>query len=213
MSGGAGSRILREHEKRGQTMDSNMPMRWFGGALLMVAAAFVCPLGAAADDERQLQAETKQLDADAARAAGTADGQRRVTERIARQFNVQPSVVTDLRNRRLGYGEATIALALSAELMKRDSALDQQAALAGVLAQRQAGKGWGVIAREQGVKLGQIVSEVKKADKAVEQIAAKPERSEKSVAKVEKRDKPEKVERVEKPEKIEKPAKPDKAGR
>lgn len=201
-------------------MKGNVVTRCFIAALLMVAIGFVCPLVAAADDiteyqkhERQLQAETKQLDADAARAANSPDGQRRLTERLAKQFKVQPSVITELRSRRLGYGEATIALALSEELMKRDKSLSQQAALDHVLAQRQAGKGWGVIAREQGLKLGHIVSEVKKADKAAEHIAGKPEHPEKKLAKAEKPDKPEKIEKPAKPEKIEKPAKPEKPGR
>ena len=167
---------------------------------------------ATADDrkaETQLLSESKQLDADAARASSVADGQRRVSERIAKQFNVDPSVVTDLRNRKLGFGGATIALALSQELMKRDPSLSQQSALNTVLAQRQAGKGWGVIAQEQGVKLGHVVSEVKKADKAAEQIAGKPEK----VAHADKAERPGKPEKVDKPEKIERPAKPEKAGR
>lgn len=196
--------------------------RAFVAGLFSVGVALAFPVAAPADDrqdtasqERKLEREAKQLDADAARASSTPEGQRRVTERIASQFNVQPSVVTDLRNRKLGFGGATIALALSQELMKRDASLSQQAALDTVLAQRQAGKGWGVIAHDLGLKLGHVVSEVKKADKATEHIAGKPDK----VAKTEKVDKsarPEKSERPEKmerPEKVERPAKPEKAGR
>ena len=176
-----------------------------------VALTFVA--GASADDrqdnakhEGQLRREAKQLDADAARASNTSDGQRRVTERIASQFNVQPSVVTDLRNRKLGFGGATIALALSQELMKRDSTLSQQAALERIVDQRQAGKGWGVIAHELDLKLGHVVSDLKKAGKATEQIAGKPEK----VAKADKGEKPGKPEKI---EKIEKPARAEKPGR
>ena len=60
-----------------------------------------------------------------------------------------------------------------------------------------------VIAHELGVKLGHVVSEVKRAEKATEHVAGKREK----VAKVEKTEKPEK------PEKLEKPAKPEKPGR
>jgi len=190
----------------------------------MAGVALAFPVTAPADDvqdnqkhERQLQADAKQLDADATRASSTPDGQRRVTERIAKEFKVQPAVVTDLRNRIGGYGQATIALALSQELMKRDKTLTQQAALNTILAQRQAGKGWGAIAHELGLKLGHVVSDVKKAEKATDHIAGKPDRSDKDkVAKAEKPDKmekPEKPEKMEKMEKMEKPAKPEKPGR
>src|SRR6267378_6719383 len=175
--------------------------RWFFGSLLIAGVALALPVGVSADDvndnqkhERQLQADARQLDADAARASSTPDGQRRVTERIAKEFKVQPSVVTDLRSRIGGYGQATIALALSQELMKQDRTLSQQAALDKIVALRQAGKGWGVIAHEQGVKLRHVVSELKRAEKATDHVAGKP-------------DKPEK------PEKMEKPAKPEKPGR
>jgi hypothetical protein len=181
--------------------------------LAIVGAGLAFPTAAPADDrqdnikhERQLQAQATQLDADATRASNTSEGQRKVTERIANQFNVSSSVVTDLRNRKLGFGGATIALALSQELMKRDASLTQQAALDTILAERQAGKGWGVIAHDLGLKLGPVVSEVKKAGKATEQVAGKPDK----VAKVEKIEKPAKPEKI---EKVEKPAKPEKPGR
>ena len=183
----------------------------FAIALVIVGVAWALAPSALADDrqERQLQADGRQLDADATRASKTPEGQQRVTERIASQFAVQPSVVTDLRNRNLGFGGATIALALSQELMKRDASLSQQAALDKIVAERQAGKGWGVIAHELGLKLGPVVSEVKKAGKATEQIAGKPDK----VAKVDKAEKAEKVEKPARPEKIEKPARPEKPGR
>src|SRR5437762_7128957 len=66
--------------------------RWFVGGLLMAGVALTFPVAVAAEDvkdqkhERQLQADAKQLDADATRASNTPDGQRRVTERIAKEF-------------------------------------------------------------------------------------------------------------------------------
>ena len=133
-------------------------------SLVIVGIGLAFPTTAPADDrqdnikhERQLQAEVKQFDADAARASKTSEGQRRVTERIASQFNVEPSVVTDLRSRKLGFGSATIALALSQELMKQDSTLTQHAALEKILAERAARKGWGVIAHDLALELGPVV--------------------------------------------------------
>lgn len=193
-------------------MTGKMMSRWFAGTLFAAGIVFVFPGAAPAADppdaqkhERQLLADAKEIDAGATRASSTPEGQRRVTERIAKEFNVQPAVVTDLRGRFGGYGQATIALALSQELMKRDG-LSQQDALNKISTLRQAGKGWGVIAHEQGLKLGHVISGVKRAEKATEQVAGKPEK----VARVEKPDKPE---RPQKPEKPEKPSKPEKPGR
>jgi hypothetical protein len=195
-------------------MSAEALTRWFVGGLLMAGVALAVPRAAATADDakdiakhgQQVQAKARELDADAARASSTPDGQRRLTERIAKQFNVQSSVVTDVRARTGSYGQATIALALSQELMKRDKTLSQQAALNTILAERQAGKGWGVIAHNFDLKLGHVISELKKADKAADHVAGKPEKEPK-VAKVEKAEKPDK------PEKLEKPAKPEKPGR
>jgi hypothetical protein len=56
-----------------------------------------------------------------------------------------------------------------------------------------------------GLKLGHVVSDVKKAEKATDHIAGKPDTADK--------DKVAKAEKPEKPEKMERPAKPEKPGR
>ena len=184
---------------------------------LMVALAFAASPTVAQStrpdegERRQgerLRVEARDLDADAAKATATPAGQRRVTETIAKQFKVQDSVVTSLRSRRMGYGEITTALALSQELMKRDKSLTQQHALDTILAKRAGGEGWGKIAHELGLKLGDVVSEVHKADKRVDHIA-KVENGEKH----DKADKVEKADKAEKPDKVEKPEKPMRAER
>ena len=126
----------------------------------------------------------------------TPAGERRVTDAIAKDYKVGPSVVTDLRNRKMGYGEITIALALSQELMKQNKTLSQSQALDTILAKRTAGEGWGQIAHDLHLKLGHVRSELKKAEK--------------QVARVERAEKAEKVEKMEKPEK---PAKVERPGR
>jgi len=91
--------------------------------------------------------------------------------------------------------------------MKKDTTLTQQQALDKIVADRQAGQGWGEIAHGLGLKLGHVISDVKKADKAADHVArGKPDKVD-HVAKV---DKPEKMD---KPDKPEKPAKPEKPGR
>ena len=110
----------------------------------------------------ELQAAQRQLDTDSARVmVGTPDGRRRVPEAIAKQFGVSDKVVTDLRARRLGYGEASVVLALSRQLMKRDR-LSQTQALDRLLARRASG--WAVVARDLGLTLTDVIAEVKKTD-------------------------------------------------
>jgi hypothetical protein len=145
--------------------------------LVASAAAQAQPKKPMSDSDRKdverLQAEVKQLDTDAAAAAArSAEGRRQVTEMIAKQFKVEPRVVEGLRNRRLGYGEVTVALALSEAMMKQDKSMPQQRALDALVARRKAGQGWGVIAHNDGVKLGRLSSEVSKAEKQISRIEA-----------------------------------------
>ena len=200
-------------------MSAHAVTRWLLAGLVVIAVAFSVPVAVFADDlkdiqkhDRQLFERSKQLDADAARASSTPEGQHRLDDRLAKQFKVDPSVVSGLRARGFSYGQSTIALALSQELMKKDKTLTQQQALDKIVAERQAHKGWGVIAHENGLKLGHVISAVKKADKAADHIAAKPD-SDKKMVKAEKIEKPDKMDKPDKPEKPEKPAKPEKPGR
>lgn len=161
----------------------------------------------------ELRSEQKQLDISSARVmSGSPDGRQRVSETIARRFNVPEKVVNDLRARRMGYGEVAITLALSQQLMKRG--MTQQQALDRVIGLRTSGRGWGVVARDLGLKLGDVVSDVKKTDRQLAKLdVGKPAGAEKpdTLAKVEKPGKPEKVEKPERPARPEKPEKVDKA--
>jgi hypothetical protein len=168
-------------------------------AVFIVGLAGGEPSGAT--DPRE-QKEIERLDADGAKTAKTPEGQRRVSEIIAKQFKVDKDVVTGLRNEKMGWGEVAITLALSQEVMKKQG-LTQDAALKAILDKRRAGEGWGRIAQDYDLKLGRVISEVKRADKGVERIDhAKPEKIEK-VEKAERPERPEKAQRVERPEKPE----------
>jgi len=190
-----------------------MKTKWFrqlcaaAGAVVIVVTTAAAQSSGPVDPSEQKHAErlgveAKELDAKAGKAAATPAGERRVTDAIAKDYKVDPSVVTDLRNRKMGYGEITIALALSQELMKENKTMGQQPALDSILAKRTAGEGWGKIAHDLHLKLGHVRSKVEKAEKQV----ARLERSEKA-------EKPEKMEKVEKMEKPEKPAKVERPGR
>jgi len=119
----------------------------------------------------ELWAEQRKVDSDTRATAATPDGRRRIAETIAKQMDVTDKLVMDLRGRKLGYGEITVALACSRQLMKRDK-LTQQQALDRVLGPRRSGHGWGAIARDLNLKLDDVVSDVKKTDKRLAKLAS-----------------------------------------
>jgi hypothetical protein len=183
-------------------------------ALLFVSVAAAQPTTKPLDageikHAERMQTEANEIDAETAKL--TPAGQKRVTETIAKQFKVDPSLVSDLRTKKMGFGEITSALALSQELMKQDKALSQQQALDTVLAKRASGNGWGQIAHSLGVKLGHVRNELKRTEKSVARVE-KAERAEKA-EKAEKTEKPEKIEKAVKMEKPEKPMKAERPGR
>jgi hypothetical protein len=121
----------------------------------------------------ELWAEQKKLDTESARViAASSDGRRRVAEVIAKQFDVPEKTVTDLRGRKLAYGDITAALALSQQMMKRDKVTRQQA-LDNILAARRTGQGWAALARDRSLKLTAVVSDVKKTDKQLAKLGAR----------------------------------------
>ena len=116
--------------------------------------------------------------------------------------------VHDLRAKKLGFGEISTLLALTAKQPNSATAKSVNE----ILAMRQAGEGWGKLARDLGYKnLGSVVKSVKATEKDVTKVAMerseKPDRSGKmdKPDRLEKPDKPEKPDRPEKPEKAEKP--------
>ncbi|HEY7517909.1 MAG TPA: hypothetical protein VIE36_06380 [Methylomirabilota bacterium] len=119
----------------------------------------------------ELWVEQRKLDNDAKAAAATADGRRRIAETIAKEMKATDKLVMNLHDRKLGYGEITVALALSQQLMKREK-LTHQRALDRVLGPRQSGQGWGAIARDLNLDLDDVVSDIKKVDKRVAKLEA-----------------------------------------
>jgi hypothetical protein len=118
----------------------------------------------------ELYLEQKKLDTDGARVVAAApDGRRRVAEMIAKQFSVPEKMVTDLRGRKLNWGEVTATLAASQQLMKRDK-ISRQQAVDKVLAARKSGQGWAALSRGFGLKVADLLSDVKKTDKQVAKL-------------------------------------------
>src|SRR5262245_26857409 len=128
-------------------------------AFLFVSVAAAQPSTKPADPgeiqhAERIRSDANEINGEAAKL--TPAGQKRVTESIAKQFKVDPSIVTELRNKKMGFGEITIALALSQELMKQDKTLTQQQALDSILTKRASGEGWGKIAHSLDLKLGHV---------------------------------------------------------
>jgi len=118
----------------------------------------------------ELYIETKKLDTDSARVVAAApEGRRRVAEMIAKQFSVPEKMVTDLRGRKLNWGEVTATLAASQQLMKHDK-ISRQQAVDRILAARKSGQGWASLSRGFGLKVADLLSDVKKTDKQVAKL-------------------------------------------
>jgi hypothetical protein len=190
-----------------------------GTALSLTSFALMIGLvagpAAAQDVDAKGDKELTQLTQKIDKSAADRDGGR-VTSKIVDEWkgtkfkfdaNSAPRELTaqdvrDLRAKKLGYGEISILLALTA---KQPNAATAKS-LNEILAMRQSGEGgsgWGKLARDLGYKnLGSVVKSVKATEKDVTKVAM--DRSEKP-DKSGKMDKPEKPERPEKPEKPEKP--------
>jgi hypothetical protein len=120
------------------------------------------------DAERKLSeelwVEQKRLDTDSTKLAAKPEGRARMTTLLAKQYNVQEKLISDLRDRKLGYGEISASLAFSQQLVKHNKSTRQQA-LDRVLAARKAGQGWAAFARSAGLRIGDVLDDVRKTDK------------------------------------------------
>src|SRR2546425_3443139 len=192
-------------------------------ALVVLMMALIAGHAAAqavdAKGDKELTQLTQKIDKSAADRDGGRVTAKIVDEWKGTKFKFDPNSapreltaqdVQDLRAKKLGYGEISILLALTAKQPNSATAKS----VSEILAMRQAGEGWGKLARDLGYKnLGSVLKSVKATDKDVAKVAMersdKPDKS----GKTDKPDKPEKPERLEKPEKPEKPEKAEKPGR
>jgi len=172
-----------------------------------------------AKGDKELTQLTQKIDKSAADRDGGRVTSKIVDEWKGTKFKFDPNSaprelttqdVQDLRAKKLGYGEISILLALTAKQPNSATAKS----VSEILAMRQSGEGWGKLARDLGYKnLGSVVKSVKATDKDVTKVAMersdKPDKS----GKIERPDKPEKPDKLEKPERPEKPEKAEKPAR
>jgi hypothetical protein len=123
----------------------------------------------AVDEETQLTTEAGQINQLTTEPGESTEVNVRITAVFESWGAKEPSQsVTAARNLKMGYGETMIAGALAAELYEKDPATypTYDAAYQKVLDLRSKGNrttGWGVVARDLGVKLGPVVREMKSA--------------------------------------------------
>jgi len=95
------------------------------------------------------------------------ENEDKILGKYAERFGVDKEALADLRARRFGYGEISHALVLSKMVEKP---LDE------IVAMRDAGKGWGQIADELGVKLGKAKREAKRETRRIRRELTREER-------------------------------------
>lgn len=123
---------------------------------LILAMGLGVPVWARTDsDEARLITVQKEIDGNS-----TAPGQTTQIQTLAKQFNVAPSVVQDLRAKKQGWGETTIELAMAQRLAQTDPSAypTLMDALTRIETLRADKAGWGKIAKDLGFKLGPVVS-------------------------------------------------------
>ena len=135
-------------------MNGQITAAVIGGIILVMGLGV--PVWARTDsDEARLITVQKEIDSSA-----TAPGQTTQVQTLAKQFNVAPSVVQDLRATKQGWGETTIELAMAQRLAQTDSKAYPtfMDALTKIETLRAEKTGWGRIAKDLGFKLGPVVS-------------------------------------------------------
>ena len=111
---------------------------------------------ASSKDERNLEREAKRLSDTAAKP----DGEKAVLKELSSTFKTGEPAIRSLRDRTPGYGEVAIVLSLARTLPGGATDANVQKVLA--LQQGPPVMGWGQVARQLNVKLGRIVSQVRK---------------------------------------------------
>lgn len=181
-------------------------------AVVLLALCIPGKVGAqSASDEVRLQTMQREVEEDALKR-----GQTKHVELLSQRFQVQPSVIEELRNSKQGWGEITTRLALAEHLTKSDPTnfptLDVALQRVGDL--RNDKRGWGNISKELGFKLGPVVSDVKHSLQDLRREGQTGQlKVEKADTRGEQSSRPERFERPQRPERPEQPQRPERPER
>lgn len=136
--------------------------------MYMISSVFVLSLtilGAAwaaeSRDETTLQKEAAAINT----AAGRAEGEKLVTQRLEKDFNVNSDQIQGLRDKKMGYGEISIVMSLSEKMP--GGATDANIQQVMTMRQGPPTMGWGDVAKKLGTKLGPAVSQVRNVHREV----------------------------------------------
>ncbi|MDA8130008.1 MAG: hypothetical protein M0011_00740 [Elusimicrobia bacterium] len=133
---------------------------------LLLGAALPVLAQSKSPDEKKLDRSSAMLDEDAAKP----EGEKAVAARLTEEFKVDAARVQGLRDQKLGYGEVGIVLSLAQKLEGGITDANVQK----IMDMRKGPPvmGWGEIAKKLGLKLGPVVSQVKKVSAAAHREAA-----------------------------------------
>ncbi len=130
----------------------------FAMLLLVVSAAYATQ--AKTPEAGELEKQSQLLDETASSASN-----ENTYEALSSQLGVSvEELMKQKQDTKFGFGQLFIANALAKTLIGTNPDLN----FAALAQQFQDGKGWGVIAKENGVKLGPIVSQIKRSTEAIE---------------------------------------------
>ena len=184
------------------------------GGLILLTAASLPAWARSKADEMQLESVSNDIDRNA---SGFSQGNK--TQTLSKQFNVNSSVIENLRAKTQGWGETTIELAMAQRLMQTNMKIypTMSDALNKIAVLRSEHQGWGRIAHNLGFKLGPVVSDAMHTRNELRNDSRMDAtlRVEKP-GKAEKADRAVKLERTERPERRlrnERPARVEKASR
>ncbi len=109
-----------------------------------------------------LEKQTQTLDDTA-----TKIGNQKTFETLSKQLGVPVDVLTkQQQSTKFGFGQLFIANALANSIKASDATT--KVTFESLAAEFQAGKGWGQIAKENNLKLGSVVSQIKRSNKMLE---------------------------------------------
>lgn len=171
-------------------------------SLVLLLLAGAPAWGQADSDEARLENAAKAIEKD-----GSSKGHQERVQLLAKQFNVESSLVEDLR-KKTGWGGATIQLAMAQHLAQSDPTTypSLSDALTKIQTLREEKAGWGKIAKDLGFKLGPVVSAAQEArhELARDLRGERLQRTDRD-GRPEKLDKPERPERPDRPQRPERP--------
>lgn len=129
-----------------------------------------------AKDEKTLAKESAEID----KTAGQPQGGAVVVQKLETEFGVTESQITALRDKKMGYGEIAIIFSLAKQLGGAGGIT--QANIDAIVAKRLGPPvmGWGQVAKSYNLKLGPVVSDVKKAETASAKEMKHTEKTEKT---------------------------------